>query len=112
MISTKEKMETSFRNAGLEPVSRENIGDYVLFMGDGFSTAPHFKWQRFGIDPGDFPAGMWVTFWWLGKDIGSTVKLHIGRPLFMQPTEFRKEWRINSARKDAKKALKKLRKLN
>lgn len=112
MRTTKDKMEQSFRNAGLEPVSRETIGDYILFMGDGFSTAPHFKWQRFGIEPGDFAAGMYVTFWWLGKDVGDTVKLHIGRPLFMYPTEFNRQQRINSARKDAKKALKKLRKLN
>lgn len=112
MRTTKEQMEKSFRDAGLEPVSREAVGDYILFMGDGFSTAPHFKWQRFGIEPGAFPAGMFVTFWWIGKDVGDTVKLHLGRPIFMHMSEFKKEWRINAARKDAKRAIKKLRKLH
>lgn len=112
MITSKEKMEESFRNAGLELISRETVGDYVLFLGDGFSSAPHFKWQRFGVDPGEFPAGMFITFWWLGKDTGDTVKLHIGRPLFMAPTELKRDRRISAARKDAKAALKKLRKLH
>lgn len=112
MITSKEKMEQSFRSAGLQPISREKAGDYVLFMGDGFSSAPHLKWQRFGIDPGEFPAGMFVTFWWLGKDVGDTVKLHLGRPLFMSPSEFKQEWRIKAARKDATAAVKKLGKLN
>lgn len=111
MIS-REKLEESFRNAGLELIAREKVGDYVLFMGDGFSQSPHIKWRRFGVDPGDFPAGMFVTFWWLGKDVGDTVKLHIGRPAFFDLTEFRKNERLNAARKDAKNALKKLRKLN
>jgi hypothetical protein len=51
---------------------------------------------------------MFVTFWWLGKDVGSTVKLHIGRPMFMNLSEFRREARVNAARKDAKAALKRL----
>lgn len=110
MITSKEKLEESFRGVGLQPLSRERAGDYVLFIGDGFSQSPHIKWQRFGIEPGEFPAGMFVTFWWLGKDVGSTVKLHIGRPLFMSPSEFRQESRVKAARKDAKDALKKLRK--
>lgn len=102
----KSGLETAFQNGGLRPVAREKMGNYDLFIGDGFSSPPHFRYQRFGIDPGDFPAGMYVTFWWLGKD----EKLHIGRPMFLEPTEIDLGARLNAARADAKKALKKLRK--
>lgn len=109
IITSREKLEESFKKAGLDLLQREKVGDYELFIGDGFSNSPHFRWQNFGVNPGEFPTGMFVTFWWLGKDVGSTVKLHIGRPMFMEPSEFMREWRVNAARKDANKALKKLR---
>jgi hypothetical protein len=108
IITSREKLEESFKRAGLDLLPRERAGNYELFIGDGFSSAPHFQWQRFGVEPGEFPAGMFVTFWWLGKDVGSTVKLHIGRPMFMNLSEFRREARVNAARKDAKAALKRL----
>lgn len=103
---TKDEMEVMCRKNGLNPVLREKIGNYDLFVADGFSSSPHFRYQKFGVEPGEFPTGMFVTLWWLGRD----EKNHIGRPMFMEPTEFKLEWRINAARKDAKKALKKLRK--
>ncbi len=108
IITSREKLAESFKKSGLELLQREKVGDYELFIGDGFSSAPHFRWRHFGVEPEEFPSGMFVTFWWLGKDVGSTVKLHIGRPMFMKLTEFRRQARVNAARADANKALKKL----
>ncbi len=102
----KDKLEKSFREAGTAPMLREKMGNYDLFIADGFSNPPHLSYQRFGIEPNEFPAGMYVTFWFLGKD----EHLHIGRPMFFHIDEFKLERRLNAARKDAKQALKKLRK--
>lgn len=93
----KDAIETMFRKAGLSPVSRETIGDYNLFIGDGFSRPPHSYFQRFDIEPDDFPEGMYVTFWWLGAD----ERLLRGSPLFIKPTEDQLFKRINAARQDA-----------
>jgi hypothetical protein len=104
----KEKLETVFKEANLRPVAREKMGDYDLFIGDGFSNSPHLRYQRFGVEPDEFPAGMFVTFWWLGRG----EKLHVGRPLFMKLSETSLDARLNAARKDAEAAVKKLRKHN
>src|SRR5512146_2248451 len=105
---TREKLAEAFEKSGLRLISREAVDDYELFIGDGFSSAPHLRWQRFGVEPDDFPAGMFVTFWWLGRAQGDDVKLHIGRPVFMEPTELIPLARINAAKADARKALTKL----
>lgn len=74
----KEKMEHVFREAGVTPALRQNAGDYDIFVGDGFSLMPHRLYRRFGVEPTEFPKGMYVTWWWVGKD----EKLDVGRPLF------------------------------
>ena len=80
----KDQIEKAFRAGGAAPVLREKMGPYDLFMADsGLSHPPHFRFQRFGIEPGDFPRGMFATIWWLGMD----EKLLIGRPMFFEPTE-------------------------
>jgi hypothetical protein len=102
----KDQVEKSLRFGGTTPILREKMGNYDLYISDGFSQPPHLSYQKFGVDPGEFPAGMFVTFWWLGKD----EKLHIGRPLFISISEYDQQTRINAARKDAKKAMQNLRK--
>lgn len=102
----KNELEQSLRKGGTVPILRERMGDYDLFFSDGFSHPPHLSYQKFGIEPEEFPGGMFVTVWWLGRD----EKLHIGRPLFFDMTEPSKDARINAARQDAARAFKKLRK--
>lgn len=102
----KDQLERSFRKGGTAPVLREPMGDYDLFVSDGFSRPPHLNFQRFGIEPDEFPHGMFVTIWWLGKG----EKLFFGQPLFMEVTEFRQGARINAARHTAQKFLASLQK--
>lgn len=95
---TKDTLEVLFGKLGLKPSLREKHGDYDVFYGDGFSAAPHLKWQDRGeTKAGDYPLGAFVTFWWIGKD----ERLLIGRPLFFDITELSVATRINTARKDA-----------
>jgi hypothetical protein len=103
----KDDIERAFRAGGTAPTLREKMGEYDLFIADGFSRSPHLSFQRFGIEPDEFPSGMYVTFWWLGRG----EKLHIGRPLFFDAADFdsmNKDGRLNSARDDAKRTVKNL----
>lgn len=102
----KEKIEEIFRKGGVSPAERRSYGDFNVFIGDGFSLMPHNAYRRFGVDPDEFPSGMYVTWWWIGKD----EKLDVGRPLFfsaMHNPEYsaadKKTARINAALKDAEK---------
>lgn len=74
----KEQMEEIFRKGGVAPAARTSLGDHDVFVGDGFSLAPHRIYRKYGVEATDFPSGMYVTWWWLGKD----EKLDFGRPLF------------------------------
>jgi hypothetical protein len=74
----KEQVEDKLRRQGTVPLLRERMGDYDLYISEGYSSPPHLSAQRLGIKPEDFPGGMHVTFYWLGKD----EKLHFGSPSF------------------------------
>ena len=100
----KETVEKFFRSIGVVPEKRERIGDYELYIGDGVSSPPHDRHRKSGVGPDDYPGGMYVTWWWLGKD----EKLDVGQPLFNEllhnpelgPAD-KKRARINSAREAA-----------
>lgn len=105
----KEKIEKVFREAGVKPVSRERLADYDLYIGDGFSLPPHSSHNKFGVEPTDFPNGMYVTWWWIakGEDGGD---LH---PLFFDvhhnpeySWDDKKTLRVNASRADAENFLK------
>lgn len=112
----KNDLERICRNAGMRPEKRESIGDYEVFVADGFSSIPAITMQRFGVEPGQFPNGAYVTLWWLGKG----EDLLVGLPCIFDahhdlhlPSDARKPARINRAMQDAEKfaaALKKERK--
>jgi hypothetical protein len=100
----KEKLERIFRAGGVRPVERKRMGDFDIFIGDGFSLMPHKPYQRFGVDADEFPSGMFVTWWWVGKD----EKLDTGQPMFFDvmhnpeySAEDKKIARINAAMKAA-----------
>ena len=105
----KDKLEEIFRKGGVKPVSREKLDDFDIFIGDGFSLAPHAAYFKFGIEPTDFPNGMYVTWWWLGKD----EELYTGHPLFFDmhhnpeySWETKKLARVNTAKLNAQEFLK------
>ncbi len=103
----KKEVEEIFRKTGRKPVGRETLGQFDLFFADGFSQPPHLSYQARGdIQPGEFPAGMFVTTWWLGKD----ENLFVGKDLFFNLSEISLESRINAARKDAERFYKSFRK--
>ena len=90
----------AFGNSGVKPHSREKLGPFDLLFADGFSQPPHLSMQRFGIEPNEFPAGMYVTLWL----IAAGEKPVFGQPMFFNISETNQTARINAARKEAKKA--------
>lgn len=105
----KNEVEEVFRKTGRKPVGRETLGKFDLYFADGFSQPPHLSYQTRGdIQPGEFPSGMFVTTWWLGKD----EILFVGKDLFFNLDQFSLESRIAAARKDAERFYKSLRKRN
>lgn len=104
MIS-KNKIERICRSAGMRPVKRGNIEGAEVFIADGFSLMPHRPFQRFGVEPTEFPAGMYCTLWWVSR---GEDKLDIGQPLFFDAFHDRdysrddkQRARINAAMKEA-----------
>lgn len=112
-LTGKAKIEKMVRDAGLTPQSRRSVRDYDLLLADGLSLPPHKHWRRFGIDPGEFPRGCYVTFWWLMK---GEDRLFIAGPIFFDinhnpeyiDPETRRRARLNKATKDAQTFVKRL----
>lgn len=75
----KNKIETICRRAGMRPETRVPYKDYEIFVADGFSLPPHRNFQRFGVEPLDFPSGMYATLWWVSK---KEEQLDTGQPIF------------------------------
>jgi hypothetical protein len=78
---------------------------YELFIAAGESKPPHLRYQRFGIDPTDFPLGCYVTFAWVLKGEDQLV---LGIPAFYEKNhnpeltdEGKKQARINRCKEDA-----------
>lgn len=85
----------------MRPEKRTNIEGAEVFIADGFSSSPHWKYRRLGVEPHEFPLGCFVTFWWaaMGED-----KLDTGQPLFfdaMDANSRNQHARINTAMKEA-----------
>ena len=67
----KDKIETIFRSVGLLPEDRIHLGNFDVFLGDGYvSPANFWKFRKFEdfLNDDDFPMGAYVTLWWVGKD--------------------------------------------
>lgn len=94
----KEQVEDKLRRFGTTPLLRERMGDYDLYISEGHSSPPHFSAQRIGIKPDEFPSGMFVTFYWLGKG----EKLHFGSPSFYCAVRTNQPQRIADVRSRAK----------
>lgn len=110
----KNKIESICRRSGMKPVRRETIDGVEIFIADGFSLMPHNHYRRFGVEPFEFPQGMYVTLWWASK---GDEKLDIGQPLFfdvMHNPEYangsKQRARINAALSTAREFLERRRK--
>jgi hypothetical protein len=100
----RERMEQIVRIAGMKPERRERHGDYEIFVADGFSLPPHSKFKRFGIEPEEFPHGMYATLWFVAKD----ENLDAGGVFFCEAMHdknldmaTKKQARVNTAIKEA-----------
>lgn len=69
----RQKIEQICWRAQLSLEKRQQLGPYELFIAAGESKPPHFRYQRLGLEPTDFPLGCYVTIWWLLKDEDSLV---------------------------------------
>lgn len=101
----KAKAEEISKAAQLTLERRQRIGDYELFIAAGESKPPHFRYQRFGVEPDEFPEGCFVTMAWLMK---GENKLLIAWPTFFKKNHDpylseagKKLARINRAIRDA-----------
>ncbi len=94
----RDQVEEKLRRGGTVPLLREPMGNYDLYISEGHSSPPHLASQKLGIQPEDFPFGMHVTFYWLGKD----EKLLFGSPSFYCALNTRQETRVADVRRRAK----------
>lgn len=108
----KKKIEKLFRSLGVLPVDRDMIHGREVFIGDGYSSAPHVPYVRRGaLSSGAFPEGCFVTWWWVAK---GEDKLDRGAPLFFETTHdvdnlalsVRQKGRINAAKVAAERYIK------
>ena len=99
----KDQLETKFRRGGTVPTHREPMGDYDLYISEGYSKPPHLQAQSIGIvEPGDFPLGMYLTIWWLGQG----EKLFAGQPIAFDALKTSQPTRLAEARRTAQKFMK------
>lgn len=105
MKLNKDQFETMVRNAGMRPELRQPLRDLEVYIADGFSLMPHNALRKFGIEPDEFPSGVYVTLWMLSKREGI---LGGGRPMFFDAKHnpeldgpSKKQARIQAALADA-----------
>ena len=86
------------------PEKRVSVMGTDVYIADGFSANPHINFQKFGVEPGEFPGGAYATMWCTFND----EKLDGGRPLlfelFHNPEydhKTKKMARVNTAIKEA-----------
>lgn len=109
MKLTKEKIESMCRAAGMKPVERAQLHGYEVYVADGFSAPPHWKFRHFGVGPQVYPLGAFFTLWYLSKGEGH---LDVGAMLHCdamhdpgQSKEYKQKLRINTAIMEANKWL-------
>ncbi len=68
MKLNRDTVERMMVGAQMRPVHKEKVGDYEVFVGDGFSFNPAVTYQKFGAEPGDFDAGAFCTIWFVARD--------------------------------------------
>lgn len=114
MKITKDKIERMCRAAGMQPVERANFRGYELFVADGFSAPPHWKFRHFGVGPEAYPFGAYMTLWWISSgeenlDTGAVIHCDAFHdPEYSKADKQR--LRINTAIKEATEFLERRRK--
>lgn len=111
MQTTKADMERMFAAAGIRQELRQPYRDYDIYVGEGFSSPPHFPYRRFGIDRDEYPFGCWIEFYWIGKG----ERLFIGSILHIDAfhnsgidAATKKKMRLNTAIERARQDIDKL----
>ena len=95
-VKTREDMERMLAAAQMKPELKENYRGYTLFIGDGFSEAPHVHYKKFGVEKEDFDDGAYCTMWLIGE--GDNIRFGSGM-LFDKHHDI---WLTDEGRKDAR----------
>jgi hypothetical protein len=64
---TKDSLARMCAGAGMQPEIRTHYRHFDVFIADGFTAHPEVTLRRFGVGPGDFPFGAFVTMWSVAK---------------------------------------------
>ena len=101
----KEQLERTFSKSSLKPIHRTRVGNYDVFIADGFvepAQLPVIQ-AKFG---GAIPAGCWATVWFTLGKIASRGGISLCKPEHdSMSDESKKRARINFAVNAAKDAL-------
>lgn len=91
--------------AQMQPAHKERVGEYEVYVGDGYSFVPHVTYKRFGAEPEDFPCGAFCTIWFVARNEDC---FEVGAPALYRTdhnpeldANSKKRARINRAVKDA-----------
>lgn len=106
MKLNRDTVEKMMVGAQMQPAHKEKVGDYEVFVGDGYSFTPEATYKRFGAEPGDFNGGAFCTVWFVARD---ETFFEVGSPALYRTdhnpeldTSSKRRARINRAMKDAK----------
>lgn len=62
-MTTRSEFEQMCRKADMEPATRGSFSLGEVYIADGFTKNPATKFQKFGVELGDFPNGCYATIW-------------------------------------------------
>lgn len=106
MKLNKNTVEKMMVGAQMQPAHKEAVGEYEIYVGDGYSFTPEVTYKRFGAEPGDFTGGAFCTVWFVAQ---SEDFFEVGSPALYRTDHnpeldaaTKKRARINRAMKDAK----------
>lgn len=110
MKLNRAAVERAIEGAQMRPVSKQRVGDYEVYIADGYSAQPHLTYKRFGAEPGEFSFGAYCTIWFVARDEDF---FEVGAPAlyeaFHNPeleTGAKQMSRVNTAMKDARAFIK------
>lgn len=67
MKLTKDTLARMCASASMREELRQSYKGYDIFIADGFASRPEVTLQKFGVEPGQFPFGVFCTLWAVAK---------------------------------------------